>query len=129
MSASSKVHVDLFDSEVIAGRGRKKTQHWVRRNDGWVRAAEFPNARVTLLDSGPGTVWERRIELELGPGTRVLRVVSEPGRERRRDALEHLVRAKKSPERRTRRVELEVGSRGNLIPIATRKSAVLRRSR
>jgi hypothetical protein len=109
------VQVELVDSEVIAGRGRRRTLHLVRLNDAWVPAAEHPNAKIERLDTGPGTVWQRRIELELRPGTRVRKLVSEPMPEPRRDALAHLVSARKGPRRKKREIELEVGRGGELV--------------
>jgi hypothetical protein len=107
--------IEVFDAEVIAERGRKTTTWFVRYNDGWVRAAEHPNATVQKLDAGPGTVWERRIEIVLPKGTLVARVDSSPAAEAPRDALAHLTRGRRSQRRTTRRTELSVGPRGELI--------------
>jgi hypothetical protein len=107
--------VELVDAEVIVPRGRRKTTWFVRHNDGWVRAAEHPKATIESLDAGPGTVFERRIEIALPKGTRVCRVDSAPAGEPRRDPLAHLVRARRSQRRTTRRTELSVGPRGELV--------------
>jgi len=107
--------VEIIDAEVIVARGRRTTTWLVRYNDAWIRAAEHPEAMVESLESGPGTVWHRRIEIVLPEGTRLRRVDSSPTPEARRDALAHLARARRSPARTTRRIELSVGPRGELI--------------
>lgn len=112
--------VELFESEIVAGRGRQQTHYLVRFNDGWVSAREHPGAKVESLDTAPGTVWERRIELELPRGTRLVRVVSSPLSEPRREPLDYLKGRPEKPRRRVRRTELSVGARGALRPVARR---------
>lgn len=104
----------MFDSEVIVGRGRRKTHHLVRLEDAWVVVSEHPSARSERIDAGPGTVWESRVELSLPRGTRMVRVVSQPLEEPPRDPLAYLTRPSSTPKRRTIRTELVVGVRGTL---------------
>jgi len=112
--------IEVVDAEVIVPRGRRMTTWFVRYNDGWLRAVEHPNATVQQLQSGPGTVWERRIEIPLPKGTRVCRVDSSPAGEAPRDALAHLAGGRRSPKRTTRRIELSVGPRGELVRVPRR---------
>lgn len=106
--------VELVESEVVTGRGRRVTTFLVRLNDAWVPAREHPSARVEPIEAGPGTVWERRIELQLARGARLVRVVSEPLPEPRHDPLDYLTGAARKARRRTVRTELSVGARGRL---------------
>ena len=109
-----RVRVELFESETIVGRGRKQVTYLLRVNDAWILASEHPGAVSERLSSGPGTVWERRLELELPVGARLCRVVSSPLSEPSRDALEYLTDARRGPRRTTRRRELVVDRRGAL---------------
>jgi hypothetical protein len=115
VTGGRRVLVELFESERIASRGRRTVTHRIREHDAWVHAAEYPGARVEQLSPGPGTVWERRIEVELEPGTRVLRQESAPLPEPPRDALDYLVRERGRPRRARRERELVVGRRGELV--------------
>ncbi len=112
--------VEVVESEVVVSRGRRTTSWFVRYNDGWLRASEYPGATVARLDAGPGTVFERRIEIELPKGTRLRRVETSPAAEMRRDPLAHLENARQSPRRRMTRTELCVGSRGELVRTSRR---------
>lgn len=128
MSPLELVQVELFESETIVARGRKKTSFLLRFNDTWISAGEHPNAQVERLSAGPGTVWERRITVALPVGAAVCRVVSVPRPEPRRSALEYLTREHTGPRLLTRRTELQVGARGALVADAD-KPAPGRRSR
>jgi len=114
VSPGARVKVELFESESIVARGRKRVSWVVRYNDAWVSAAEYPGATSESLSPGPGTVWERRVELDLPVGTRVCRIESAPSPEPARDALDYLTREQLRPRRRSRRSELVVGTRGEL---------------
>jgi hypothetical protein len=92
-------------------------------------AAEHPAARVQQLDKAPGTVWQRRIELALPEGARLLRVVSEPLAEPRRNALDHLLSSRKGVRRRVRRIELRVSRRGRLENVEPEEKGRPRRCR
>jgi hypothetical protein len=75
---SPRERVELVESEHVVQRGSAKTQWFVRIRDGWTRAGEVPGALVESLDSGPGVVWQRRIELVLARGAQLLCVRSLP---------------------------------------------------
>jgi hypothetical protein len=70
--------VELVESERVVERGSAKTQWFVRVRDGWTRARQVPGALVQPLETGPGVVWEHRIELTLARGARLLCVRSHP---------------------------------------------------
>lgn len=120
MTERPAVAVELFESETIVARGRRKVTYLVRLNDAWVLASAHPRAVVERLSAGPGTVWEHRIELPLPVGTRLVRVESEPEPELGRDALDYLGDARRGPKRRSRRRELVVSARGELLSAAAK---------
>lgn len=115
MTPPARVEVELFESESIVERGRKKVTYLIRHDDAWVVAGEHPNAAVERLSAGPGTVWEHRVTLELPVGTRVCRVESVPRPEPARDALDYLGDERRTQPRLTRRRELLVNARGDLV--------------
>jgi hypothetical protein len=121
------VRVELFEAEVVAGRGSRKTTWLVAQNDGWIPVDRHPRATIESLTSGPGTVWERRIEVPLAPGTRLVRIESEPLPEPPRDALSHLTRGRRAPSRKSRKTELVVGPRGELVAGKSRGAATSRK--
>jgi hypothetical protein len=108
--------VALTNSERIVERGTLHVTWFVRRARAWVAADRWPGARVEQLESGPGTVWESRIELDVPAGAELMRVESRPMRGERLSALEFLERERKRPPRRVRRTYYRVGSRGELRP-------------
>ncbi|GMV17906.1 MAG: hypothetical protein HS104_24730 [Polyangiaceae bacterium] len=128
MTPPACVKVELFESETIVERGRKKVSYLIRHNDDWVLASAHPNAESERLSAGPGTVWEHRIAVDLPVGTRVCRVESVPRPEPARDALDYLGDQRKSQPRLTRRRELLVNPRGELVD-AQEKPGRPRRSR
>ncbi|MCC6904131.1 MAG: hypothetical protein IT377_34505 [Polyangiaceae bacterium] len=116
-----RVVVQLFESETIVGRGRRKVTYLVRVNDAWVAASVHPGAVIERLSAAPGTVWEHRLELLLPVGSRLCRVESTPLAEPARDALAYLTDERRSPRRATRRRELVVDRRGDLVDAPARR--------
>ncbi|HLV67378.1 MAG TPA: hypothetical protein VKY73_16265 [Polyangiaceae bacterium] len=104
--------VALVEGEHVVARGTVEVGWLLPVGDGWLPVARAPGARVQSLESGPGTVWQRVVELELPRGTRLVRVESRP-RSVRRTPLEHLARGA-GPARRVIRQAYEVGLRGTL---------------
>ena len=114
--------VELFESETILERGHRTLLWLVRRNDEWTSATEWPGAVVESLAPGPGTVWERRIEIRLPRGTVLQRVESRPAPVRRRDPLDYLAREARRAARRVKRSRFRVGRDGDLVPERPRGS-------
>jgi hypothetical protein len=106
--------IELTEGESITQRGAERVSWRVQRADGWVRASDWPGASAQLLESKAGTVWERRIELELVAGTLLERVVSRPGTARARDPLEYLQREARAVARQLQRTLYRVTARGEL---------------
>jgi hypothetical protein len=106
--------IELTAGESVGERGTLRVSWRVQRSDGWVWAADWPGAVEQELAPRPGTVWERRILVELPAGTLVERTVSSPGPERTRDPLEYLRREVRAPARRVQRTLYRVTARGEL---------------
>ncbi len=109
--------MELFESEVVQGRGSRTTIWLYRKSDAWVPVVDHPGAQVEKVASGPGTVWERRVTLRLAEGTRLIRQYSAPGDREPRDPLAYLEREVKRPPRRAQRKEYLVARRGRLVPV------------
>ncbi|MEZ4225456.1 MAG: hypothetical protein R3B13_31175 [Polyangiaceae bacterium] len=113
MSASARVSVEVEEHGVIRGRGVQTVTWLVKRGDLWCKAAEYPDAVVSQLDAGPGSIWQRRIELTLAVGTPLERVVAHPKADEPRDVLAHLERGRRQARVLTR-TRYEVGPRGQI---------------
>lgn len=109
--------VELVDSARIVSYGEARVTWFVRKGDGWVRAAEWPGAVVEAREAAPGTVWERAVTVVLTTGTELLRVESRPRAEARRDPLSYLDR--RGPRARaTRRTRYRVQVGGRVFPVS-----------
>ncbi len=110
------VSVELREHGVVRGRGEQTLTWWVKDRDLWRRVTEMPGATLTSEDPGPGTIWQRRIELSLSVGTALERVVAEPKPDASRDVLMHLEQGKKAG-RTVQRTRYRVNARGGLAHI------------
>lgn len=113
MTPPREVLVELHERGIVHGRGVQMVTWLVKDRDLWCKATDLEGATLTSLDAGPGTVWERRIELRLAVGTPLERVTSQPETDTHRDVLSHLQRGKKSG-RKTHRQRYRVGARGDI---------------
>ena len=104
--------VELHEDEHIVPRGSARSTWHVKVKDAWVRAPDVPGARVTQLDPAPGSVWRRRIELELAAGTALLLTESSP-LFTYKTPLAHLQHGP-AAERRVRRLPHHVGKGGRV---------------
>ena len=109
------VAVELFEEEFVVARGTGEVHWFVRHNDAWIHCTQCPGATRTQLDAGAGTVYRARVDLELAPKTRLMRVESRPGRPAPRSTMDHLLKPVTSVPRATHRTYYAVGSRGDLI--------------
>lgn len=90
----------VVDEASVVPRGERLRIWWVRRNDGWVRAAEHPGAQIESASAEggdescpPGTIWIRNVELLLPAQTLLRCHLSEPAPERL-EPIEYLRRGK-----------------------------------
>jgi len=114
-SDSPLERLELTDGEIVVARGTREISWWVKKEDGWVNARGWPETRVELLEAGPGTVWECRLELELPRGTLLMRVESHPAPSERADPMRYLERETRLARRRVTRTYFKVGRRGELL--------------
>lgn len=116
------MRVILEDSEFVVPHGARETTWFVRVRDAWVAAHATEGAVSERLEAGPGTVWRRRLELDLPAGARLMRVESSPNLQRK-TPLEYLAGGSKSGRKVLRR-EFLVTAKGELAHFeATRPTA------
>lgn len=114
-----RVHV--VDEASVVPHGERVRVWWVRLNDGWVRAAEHPDAEVESLSSEddvscpPGIIWTRNVELMLARGTWLRCHISEPAPERL-NPIEYLQRGKTGVARARRELWYRVAGTYRLVP-------------
>jgi hypothetical protein len=82
--------VQVTETEEVVPYGTARTSWYVRTDGRWQKVAEFPGATLETLDRGAGTVWARRVLLELPAGTELLAVRTAPRRGERRDPFAYL---------------------------------------
>jgi hypothetical protein len=111
--------VELLDSARVVPYGEARVTWFVRKNDGWVRAGEWPGAVLEPREAGPGTVWERAVTVALPAGTELLRVETRPRAEAPKDPLSYLDR-RSSRARATRRTRYRVEVGGRVQPLAAK---------
>ena len=112
-------HIEVRQFERVVARGTQKLAWFVRTHDGeqaaWCNVAEHPHVHVEEVDAGPGSVWEKRYELSLPVGSRLLRVVSRPHPQQRpKTTLDYLRDDKRGLPRQVQRHEYRVDARGTL---------------
>jgi hypothetical protein len=95
-----RYRVHVVDEATIVAHGERVRVWFAPLNDGWVRAAEHPEALVenSYSERGdescpPGTIWMRQVELTLPAGSVLLCRDSMPARERL-EPIEYLKRGK-----------------------------------
>jgi hypothetical protein len=117
--ASSTVNspelIELTDGEVVVARGTRAISWWVKKGESWINARGWPGTKVEQLESGPGTVWECRLDLEVPRGTLLMRVESRPLSGARTDPFEYLERETRRARRSVLRTYFKVGRRGQLL--------------
>lgn len=107
--------IEVFESEIVVPRGTRRTHWQILVRDAWIAVSDHPTARIQQLDSGPGTVWERRIELDVDSGTRLERLTSSPAPQNA-DPLAYLERDRPRAKWQKQRHEYHVGPKGQLFP-------------
>lgn len=115
---SYRVHV--VDEATVVPRGERVRIWWIRLNDGWVRAAEHPDATVEAAAEGegescpPGTIWVRRIDVVLAERTLLRCHLSEPSPERL-EPIEYLRRGRLGVARSRRETYFRVAGNYRLV--------------
>ena len=111
---SERPLVEVLESETIVAGGTQKINWKLLKERVWISVSDTPGAVVETLDAGPGTVWERRIEMRLELGTELERTVSRPIPPRRQSALDYLEKDTRGSGRRVSRARYRVTARGRL---------------
>lgn len=80
---SARYRVSLAEEATIVERGERRRKWFIRHQGDWLRVAEHPDATLEADDDDssrcpPGVVWQRRYELKLKRGTRLMAVSSFP---------------------------------------------------
>ncbi|NLE88562.1 MAG: hypothetical protein GX607_19460 [Myxococcales bacterium] len=121
-----RVHVS--DEASVVARGERVRVWWVQLNDGWVRAAEHPEATIETASSErgdegcpPGTIWIRHVELQLPAGTLLRCHLSQPSPERL-EPIEYLRRGQLGVARARRETLFRVAGNYRLTPVGDPKS-------
>jgi hypothetical protein len=118
-----EVELEIFEA-VMRGGVRRVTWH-VAEDDDWISATACPGAQVNKQDSSPGTVWRCRVVVQLPLGAELMRVESEPDRQKSEDPLAYFWSAPRVHRRLVRRSYFRVESGGRLLrlpqPAVTKK--------
>jgi hypothetical protein len=111
------IELEAFEAVAVGG-----VQHvtWQVAIDGRWRALSEVGERLLREDRPPGIVWKQRYRLNVGVGTRLVRVESRPPERIRQDPLNYLWRGRTGSERRVRRSYFEVDVDGRLTRQAAR---------
>lgn len=111
-----EIQLEMF--EAVTSGGTRRVSWHVAEGERWLAAANYPGARVDLVDRKPGVVWQRRVVLCLPMGARLMRVESQPGSTVQRDPLAYLWKAGRSAPQKVQRSYFSVGPRGSLVRAA-----------
>src|SRR4051812_26315904 len=84
------IEIALSCFEVVAERGVRRVAWYVAERERWVPVASVTGARIQNADSSPGVVWRRQVFLQIVPGTKLMRIESQPDRGRTSDPLAYL---------------------------------------
>lgn len=103
-----------MDEATVVERGERVRVWFLHFNDGWVRAADHPDSDTEEARSEdhntycpPGTIWQRRVELKLAPGTLLLSRVTSPLIEKL-DTLDYLTKERRGVRRHVEETWFEV---------------------
>lgn len=118
-----EVELEIF--EAITRGGVRRVSWHVADGEDWVSATACPGAQIERQENGPGTVWVSRVHLQLPAGARLMRVESEPDRQKSEDPLAYLWSGPGVHRRRVRRSYFGVSHKGRLVrlsrPAVTKK--------
>jgi hypothetical protein len=109
-----RYRVRVTDEATVVERGERVRVWFLHLHDGWVRAADHPEADTEEARSEhrdahcpPGTIWQRHVELKLAPGALLLSRVTRPLIERL-DTLHYLTKERRGIRRHVEETWFEV---------------------
>jgi hypothetical protein len=111
------MEIALSCFEVIAVRGVRRVAWYVAEQERWVPVASSSGARVENHDSCPGVVWRRQVFLNIAPGTKLMRIESQPDKGGPSDPLAYLWKQDRGAKQNVRRSYFRVGKAGRLEPV------------
>lgn len=114
-----EVELEIFEA-VVRGGVRRVTWH-VEQEDDWISATAYPGAQMNRQDNSPGTVWRTRVLVQLPLGAKLMRVESEPERQKSQDPLAYFWSAPRVHPRLVRRSYFRVDSGGRLARLPQEK--------
>jgi hypothetical protein len=115
-----RVCIELVEEEVVVEHGTRRVVWFVRHADAWEHASAWPGTVTTQRDAGPGTVWERVLELEVPIGTPLMRVETRPAPAPPRNALDYLRQEQRVAARHVRRAYFRADAHGRLARVRHR---------
>ena len=118
-AAPIPARLHLLEAETVVARGHDRCRWLIRFNDAWIAVTDWPGAQTEYLEPGPGTVWERRVELTVPEGTILQQVASRPAPQPCADPLDYLTRQTRRTSRAVVRTFFRVGEGGRLMPRRT----------
>jgi len=107
--------VELIESESVVVQGSSVVTYRIQSETGWIKAMDWSDAVVEHGEPSPGTIWQRRISVRLLPGTRLERIVSQPRRQSRADAVDYLLGSRPLGQRRVIRTTMRLADNGRLV--------------
>lgn len=108
-----EVELEIFET-VVRGGVRRVTWH-VENLDDWISVTAWPGAQVNRQDNSPGTVWRSRVLVRLPLGTKLMRVESEPDRQKSEDPLAYFWSAPRVHRRLVKRSYFQLDASGRLL--------------
>jgi hypothetical protein len=106
--------IELDISESITRGGVRRVTWHVASDDSWLSVTAVPGAEIRDAQSTAGVVWRRHVLVELPPGTRLMRVESEPERAPPKDPMAYLWQERGGVRRKVKRSYFRVGTGGRL---------------
>lgn len=115
----SLVVVAFEEFERVTHGGITRTTYCVLVDGIWQPVGKVPSAVSRSVAPPPGIIWMRIVELRLGIGTAVERVVELPRRDHNLDTAAVLFGRARGQMQQVRRQRLRVARSGRLAPIAS----------
>jgi hypothetical protein len=111
--------VELEISESVTRGGVRRITWHVESDDDWISVTQLPGAELRDPASTAGVVWRRHVLVELAPGTRLMRVESEPERAPPpKDPMAYLWQMRGGVRRKVKRSYFRVGHQGRLVRVS-----------
>jgi hypothetical protein len=111
------MEIALSCFEVVAQRGVRRVAWYIAERERWVPVASITGARIQNADSSPGVVWRRQVCVDIVPGTKLMRIESQPDKSRMSDPLAYLSKQDRGAKQHVVRRYFRVSKAGGLEPV------------